>query len=301
MAKNSERSEKLADRLATMLVMLDNGESLNLKELAIKFEVSERTLARDISRLKSAKLDLGLVSDLEGEQKYRTTNKVFKLKDIQKFAKISGAYGVYPELKPSFLKKLLADDQQGVYEAKGYAYEDASKLEKLLAMLSEAIEKNQQIGFLYNAEPRVVEPYRLIHHHGSWYLAAVKERKLRTYRVSRIEKFYELPTTLGMFKHDPKILEQLKNEDSIWFGQEKSEVILKVHADVVLHFMQRQLFPEQELVKTLEDGGILVSSKISHAMQLLPLVRYWIPHVEIISPEHLQNELETGLNGYLER
>ena len=137
MAKNSERSEKLADRLATMLVMLDNGESLNLKELAIKFEVSERTLARDISRLKSAKLDLGLVSDLEGEQKYRTTNKVFKLKDIQKFAKISGAYGVYPELKPSFLKKLLADDQQGVYEAKGYAYEDASKLEKLLAMLSE--------------------------------------------------------------------------------------------------------------------------------------------------------------------
>ena len=48
MAKNSERSEKLADRLATMLVMLDNGESLNLKELAIKFEVSERTLARDI-------------------------------------------------------------------------------------------------------------------------------------------------------------------------------------------------------------------------------------------------------------
>ena len=300
MAKNSERSEKLADRLATMLVMLDNGESLNLKELAIKFEVSERTLARDISRLKSAKLDLGLVSDLEGEQKYRTTNKVFKLKDIQKFAKISGAYGVYPELKPSFLKKLLADDQQGVYEAKGYAYEDASKLEKLLAMLSEAIEKNQQIGFLYNAEPRVVEPYRLIHHHGSWYLAAVRKGKLLTYRVSRITRSYQ-QHELSTFEPNPDILKQLEDENSIWFGQEKSEVILKVHADVVLHFMQRQLLPEQELVKTLEDGGILVSSKISHAMQLLPLVRYWIPHVEIISPEHLQNELETGLNGYLER
>ena len=300
MAKNSERSEKLADRLATMLVMLDNGESLNLKELAIKFEVSERTLARDISRLKSAKLDLGLVSDLEGEQKYRTTNKVFKLKDIQKFAKISGAYGVYPELKPSFLKKLLADDQQGVYEAKGYAYEDASKLEKLLAMLSEAIEKNQQIGFLYNAEPRVVEPYRLIHHHGSWYLAAVRKGKLLTYRVSRITRSYQ-QHELSTFKPNPDILKQLEDEDSIWFGREKSEVILKVHADVVLHFMQRQLLPEQELVKTLEDGGILISSKISHAMQLLPLVRYWIPHVEIISPEHLQDELETGLKGYLER
>ena len=300
MAKNSERSEKLADRLATMLVMLDNGESLNLKELAIKFEVSERTLARDISRLKSAKLDLGLVSDLEGEQKYRTTNKVFKLKDIQKFAKISGAYGVYPELKPSFLKKLFKGREQAIYEAKGYAYEDASKLEKLLAMLSEAIEKNQQIAFLYNGEPRVVEPYRLIHHHGSWYLAAIRKGKLLTYRVSRIARSYQ-QHELSTFEPNPDILKQLEDEDSIWFGQEKSEVILKVHADVVLHFMQRQLLPGQELVKTLEDGGILVSSKISHAMQLLPLVRYWIPHVEIISPKHLQDELEAGLKWYLER
>ncbi|WP_333662435.1 helix-turn-helix transcriptional regulator [Acinetobacter sp.] len=300
MAKNSERSEKLADRLATMLVMLDNGESLNLKELAIKFEVSERTLARDISRLKSAKSDLGLVSDREGEQKYRTTNKVFKLKDIQKFAKISGAYGVYPELKPSFLKKLLADDQQGVYEAKGHAHENAKTLSKLLSMLSEAIEKCQTIQFLYNGQLREVEPYRLIHHHGSWYLAAVRKGKLLTYRVSRIARSYQ-QHELSTFEPNPDILKQLEDEDSIWFGQEKSEVILKVHADVVLHFMQRQLLPGQELVKTLEDGGILVSSKISHAMQLLPLVRYWIPHVEIISPEHLQDELETGLKGYLER
>ena len=77
-------------------------------------------------------------------------------------------------------------------------------------------------------------------------------------------------------------------------------MILKVHADVVLHFMQRQLFPEQELVKTLEDGGILVSSKISHAMQLLPLVRYWIPHLKIVNPCELRDELLIGLRTYMD-
>uniref|UniRef100_UPI0013A639CD WYL domain-containing protein n=1 Tax=Acinetobacter sp. WCHAc060042 TaxID=2213016 RepID=UPI0013A639CD len=123
---------------------------------------------------------------------------------------------------------------------------------------------------------------------------------LLTYRVSRITRSYQ-QHELSTFKPNLDILKQLEDEDGIWFGQEKSEVILKVHADVVLHFMQRQLLPEQELVKTLEDGGILVSSKISHTMQLLPLVRYWIPHVEIVSPEHLQDELEVGLKGYLER
>ncbi|MFO1366836.1 MAG: hypothetical protein U1F13_06430 [Acinetobacter parvus] len=56
--KNSERSEKLADRLATMLVMLDNGEILNLKELAIKFEVSERT-REDIQSFKIGEVGFG--------------------------------------------------------------------------------------------------------------------------------------------------------------------------------------------------------------------------------------------------
>ena len=300
MAKSSVALQ-LAERLAKILVKLNNEEFLDLKTLADEYGVSERTLIRDFNeRLRPI---LGDRLKQDSQQRYHLEVKavgVFKQKDIKEFAQLSGVQSLYPALTTPFLSKLLESQKRAVYEAKGYAYEDASKLEKLLAMLSEAIEKNQQIGFLYNAEPRVVEPYRLIHHHGSWYLAAVRKGKLLTYRVSRITRSYQ-QHELSTFKPNPDILKQLEDEDSIWFGQEKSEVILKVHADVVLHFMQRQLLPEQELVKTLEDGGILISSKISHAMQLLPLVRYWIPHVEIISPEHLQDELETGLKGYLER
>lgn len=298
MAKSSEKSGLLAERLAKLLVKLNNGVHLDIKTLASEFNVSERTIIRDIGRLESTEL----VLQRDAQQRYyleTNSTGVFKQKDIRSFAKISGIQNLYPNLTTSFLTKLL-DREQLTYEARGYAYEDASKFENLLKMFSEAIERNQQIGFLYNNEPRVVEPYRLIHHHGSWYLAAVRKGRLLTYRVSRIARSYQ-QHELSTFEPNLDILKQLEDEDGIWFGQEKSEVILKVHADVVLHFMQRQLLPEQELVKTLEDGGILVSSKISHTMQLLPLVRYWIPHVEIVSPEHLQDELELGLKGYLER
>jgi len=298
MAKSSEKSGLLAERLAKLLVKLNNGVHLDIKTLASEFNVSERTIIRDIGRLESTEL----VLQRDAQQRYyleTNSTGVFKQKDIRSFAKISGIQNLYPNLTTSFLTKLL-DREQLTYEARGYAYEDASKFENLLKMFSEAIERNQQIGFLYNNEPRVVEPYRLIHHHGSWYLAAVRKGRLLTYRVSRITRSYQ-QHELSTFEPNLDILKQLEDEDGIWFGQEKSEVILKVHADVVLHFMQRQLLPEQELVKTLEDGGILVSSKISHTMQLLPLVRYWIPHVEIVSPEHLQDELEVGLKGYLER
>ena len=81
--------------------------------------------------------------------------------------------------------------------------------------------------------------------------------------------------------------------------QEKQEIILSVHGDVALHFKQRQLLPEQLVIKALDDGGLLISSKISHVTQILPLVRYWIPHLKIVNPESLQQQLEAELKGYL--
>jgi hypothetical protein len=53
--------------------------------------------------------------------------------------------------------------------------------------------------------------------------------------------------------------------------------------------------------KELEDGGLIVSDRVGHVNQVLPIVRYWIPHIRIISPEGLQGELEKELKGYLER
>jgi hypothetical protein len=44
---------------------------------------------------------------------------------------------------------------------------------------------------------------------------------------------------------------------------------------------------------------LLISSKITHITQILPLVRYWIPHLKIVNPESMQQQLEAELKGYL--
>ena len=55
----------------------------------------------------------------------------------------------------------------------------------------------------------------------------------------------------------------------------------------------------QKTVKQLEDGGLIVSGLIAHPNQILPIVRYWIPSVRVISPEGLQTELDSQLRAYL--
>jgi hypothetical protein len=52
------------------------------------------------------------------------------------------------------------------------------------------------------------------------------------------------------------------------------------------------------VIKELEDGSLIVSSHISHDLQILPIVRYWIPHVRILSPEGLRETLQLSLKDF---
>ncbi|MEG2695617.1 MAG: HTH domain-containing protein, partial [Acinetobacter sp.] len=66
MAKSSEKSGQLAERLAKLLVKLNNGVHLDIKALASEFNVSERTIIRDIGRLESTEL----VLQRDAQQRY---------------------------------------------------------------------------------------------------------------------------------------------------------------------------------------------------------------------------------------
>lgn len=288
------KNETLANRLIDILTRLNSGEKLTINQLSESHDAHPKTIRRDLVRLENCNLPI------QKDGRYFYLDPIYlgklKLKDIQSFARISGIRHLYPNLDVSFIRELL---DSRIYDAKGYFVEDASQFKTLFEVFGEAICNHQQIGFLYKSEPRVVEPYKLVHHHGCWYLAAVRKGLLRAYRLSRIELSAH-PHILSGFEPDQAVLAQLDDEESIWFGQEKQEVILTVHADVALHFQQRQLLPEQQIIKHLDDGGLLLSSRITHTTQILPLVRYWIPHLKIVNPEGLQEEVENGLKAYLD-
>ena len=297
MQRNDSIHERLADRLASILTKLNMGYQLSIKELAFEFGVSTRTISRDFDRLNTY---LPLLQDNENKKFYLDSNYLGKIapKDIRNFAQLSGISHLYPSLDMSFLRELLDSRAHQIYSAKGYSFEDASQFKELFKVLGKAIQEQRQIGFIYKGEPRLVQPYRLIHHHGSWYLAAVKKDQLRTYRISHIQLMHathEYP----QFIPDQNIVKLVEDDDSIWFGQDKQEIILSIDSQVAFYFKQRSILPEQQIIRESGDGGLLVSSKINHDMQLLPLIRFWIPHLKIVNPGRLQDEMEKGLNEYI--
>ncbi len=75
--------------------------------------------------------------------------------------------------------------------------------------------------------------------------------------------------------------------------------MLKVDSSVAHYFQRRALLPNQQIDKTLEDGSLIVFSRIAHDSQILSLIRYWLPNVQVISPNELRYSLLQGLREYL--
>jgi predicted DNA-binding transcriptional regulator YafY len=287
-----KKHDTLSLRLANILLKLNNGEKLNPLLLAQEYKVSLRTIQRDLHER------LGVLPIQHDNGLYSLETFYLgklSLKDIKNFATLAGVSGLFPKLDNDFIRSILDTTISQAYEVKGQTHEDVSELQGLFKKLQDAIVQHYQLIFRYKNSDHQVQPYKLIHHHGSWYLAADHQDKLKAYKLAHIEKL-----TLGHdFNPDPKLVEQVAKEDSIWFGSQKREVILTVDKKAAAHFKRRLLVPTQNIIKELEDGSLIISSYISHDLQILPIVRYWIPHVRVLSPDSVREACISSVRQYL--
>ncbi len=298
MADHENEHVKLAQRITDMVCQLNEGKALDSKQLADQYGVSKRTIQRDINeRLMIALPMLGL-----NEKGLYTLpdNYLGQLNhdDIRHFSMLSGVSDLFPNMDRQFLRRILNENAKSVYESKGQFNEDGTKFKALFEQLEPAILNRHKVTLYYKGAYQLIEPYKLINHRSCWYLAAVKDDKLKAYRLSFVKEL-TIHKEQASFQHSKEILQQLETEESIWFGQDKQEAILTISAEVADHFRQRSLLPHQQIVKEMDHGGLLISSQYVSSLQLLSLIRYWMPHIHVVSPESLQSELMDGLKAYI--
>lgn len=297
--KTESSHDTLVHRLAQILIKLNQGEKLEPAALAEEFGVNLRTIQRDLNQrfayLPLVKTDSAYHLDPAFLGKMTT-------RDMERFASLAGICGLFPSLSDDFLRDIFDTRIQSALLVKGHHYEDLAGKETLFRQLEQAIVSHRQIAFQYckhDSEKTYsdIEPYKLVNHKGIWYLAGKDSGKLKTFSLTRIE---HIALSETRFIPDPSVEKILTDEDGIWLGEERKEIVLKITRDVAGYFKRRKLIANQIIEKELEDGGLLISAKVSHPNQILPIVRYWIPHIRIISPEGLQNEMEQEIRRYLE-
>ena len=296
MANNNH--DTLVYRLAQILVKLNQGEKLDPQSLADEFGVNLRTIQRDLNE-RFAYLPLEKI-----DGRYRldpTFLGKLSTRDIERFATLAGVRGLFPSLSDDFLRDIFDTRMQGALLVKGHDYEDLRGKEALFRQLEKAIVARRHVAMRYQKDDGAknygrLAPYKLLNHKGIWYLAARDRTALKTFAFTKIVGLQVLES---QFELDPTVDKTLAEEDGIWFREESTEIILKVAGDVAGYFKRRRLIANQVIEKELEDGSLLVSARVGHYNQVLPIVRYWIPNIRIVSPESLQVALERDLAAYL--
>lgn len=296
----SDNHDTLVYRLAQMLVKLNQGEKLDPSALADEFGVNLRTVQRDLNE-RFAYLPLQKTNG----RYHLDATFLGKLstKDIERFAGLAGVRGLFPSLSDDFLRDIFDSRVQGALLVKGHNYENLAGREGLFRSLEEAIIARQKITFDYQKPEgskhyAEVSPYKLVNHKGIWYLAAMDGEKLKTFSFSKVERLTVLDV---IFEWSQQVDAKLAEEDGVWLSDDRTEVVLKINQEVAGYFKRRKLIANQVIEKELADGGLLISAKVGHQNQVLPIIRYWLPHIRVISPESWQQELEQGMAEYLKR
>ena len=292
--------DTLVRRLAMILIKLNQGERLDPTALAEEFSVNLRTIQRDLNE-RFAYLPLERIDG------HYQLNPVFlgklSTRDIERFAGLAGVRGLFPAISDDFLRDIFDDRIQTALLVKGHHYEDIGDKASIFRQLERAIVGRNVISFDFRRDDGVksytdIAPYKLVNTKGIWYLAAKDAGKLKTFSFSKIDRLLVSDAT---FPIDANVEKALVENDGIWLGTDKKEVVVKVAGDVAAYFKRRKLIANQVIVKELEDGGLIISAIVGHVNQILPIVRYWIPHIRVISPEALQADLEGELAKYIRR
>jgi predicted DNA-binding transcriptional regulator YafY len=293
--------DTLVYRLSEVLTKLNQGQSLDPRVLADEFGVNLRTIQRDLN-VRFAGLPL-----IKAEGLYRMDKAYLgklSIHDIQRFAVFSGISGLFPDMSEQFLKEIFSARAKDVWLVRGHHYEDLRDHREMFAGLEQAIVERHTVQFRYekvsgNTKLRnAVEPYKLINQKGIWYLAGWDDGKLKSFAISRMTALMVDEST---YLPRPHVEKELADSDGVWLGAVRRRVLIQVGGSAAAFFKRRNLLPNQLIEREIEGGAILVSTTVVHSDEVLPIIRYWIPHVRILEPPEYQQLLELGLADYLQK
>lgn len=302
------------DRLFGILSVLANSDQVTVKELADRFEVSRRTIYRDLNTLACAGIPIlsttgfgGGISVVEG---YRPDRGILSHQDTEKiFTALNGLKSIGGDASiPGLIAKLVPEKPDDMFSKSPYMIDlsswfSDSLTQKKADLLGKAVCAHRCVRLDYISKNdrsiRVVEPHKLVFKQSDWYLYAFCHNKesFRLFRLRRIasletlgETFTPRPVTSIPFEHG--------YGDGLYSSGPKGqtwEVVLEYDAAdefSLTAFIDASLFRRDPSVPGSR-GQIryTVSDLRTAEQQILPL----LGRVQVISPPELVYRLREHL------
>jgi len=297
------------DRMLAIVMLLLNRSRVSAKELAERFEVSLRTIYRDVEAINMAGIPIvsyaGANGGYEVADRYRLDRQTLSLEELESI--IVALRGMQATLDDGRIGGLL--DKVGALLAKSERERSGGASQELLIdinpwrtgraekstllPLREAVAECRVVTFSYTdgegvRSRRVCEPMAVVMKGFGWYLYAYC-RKRMDFRIFRLTRISGLEVLEETFQRREARLEEL---DSRWIAAKPAAPPLKVKllfrpsvlARVLDHF-------EPEEIREQPDGSLLVETESLDDAWLPARLLAYGAAVTVLEPDRLRREL----------
>ncbi|MBC8523778.1 MAG: WYL domain-containing transcriptional regulator [Chlorobium phaeobacteroides] len=285
----------------------------NCTSLAAHFEVSRKTIQRDIDYMRDL-LDAPIEYHSKKKGFFYRENWVFlpsafleqneaeALKATKKVLSQYRGTPYYNEVSRALDKVLQylpgSLGENDLFSI--YSFDNLNETQEFsghFATIEDAIRQKLKIGIVYDAPSsgkvteRTIHPYRLHYSHTSqtWYLVAHCElrKEIRTFVVGRIKKLrvqkgnFELPQDFSVDAYLSKTFDQV-------VGETEQVVSIRFSAYQAPWIREKQWHPTQR-IEPLDDGGLTVHFRVSGLDAIKRWVMRYGKEAEVLEPAELRD------------
>ncbi len=292
------------NRLFEIVYILLQKKKTTAKELADRFEVSTRTIYRDIETLSTANIPIYASKGKDGGigllDEY-VLNKTILSEEEQNqilFA-LQGMKKVKGQDEKDILEKLSILFNKEINDWIKIDFSNWGNVqEERFDIIKSAILNKQLIGFTYynsNGEEskRIVEPLQIWFKDKSWYLVSYCKLK-QDYRIFKIARIKEVKMLQEHFERE------LPKEENEQYNFKIIELELEINKAMTYRVYDE--FESKEITKK-EDGNFIIKVKYPENEWVYGYILSFGEHIKVLSPMKAKNiikdKLEKTLKNYL--
>lgn len=294
------------DRLFSIVQILVNKRTVTASELADKFNVSVRTIYRDIEILSANGIPIystqgkgGGISILENYSIDKTiVSDDDQNKIIMALQSVNATGQIDVKDSLTKLKNVFKKNNTDWIEIDFSAWEQSQEEKNNFELLKESIMNQKCVKFFYynnNGEVsnRVVEPYKLVFKRNKWYIYAYcrKRENFRFFKLTRIENLKILEDTF--IKRDRICIDMNYNMEQA----ENIRVKLKINMSAA-----SRVYDEFRKGTIKTDGGsLIVEADIPKDQWIYNYFLGYGDELEILELINIRNEFITRINKMLNK
>ncbi|MCX0357582.1 YafY family transcriptional regulator [Clostridium perfringens] len=303
-----------ADRLISILMLLQVHKQLTANDLAKRLEVSVRTIYRDIESLSSLGIPIFTERGTNGGIKllgdYKTTLSGMNKDELYSLFvptgdKVLDDLGI-EKLKDSTMIKLLGNSStyqmNEIKNIQNYIFidmytwgENPIKVDTdILSILQEGIWNSKVLNIVYRkineTKDVILNPLGLVCKRGIWYLIGENNEIIKTYKVSNIESalltdtLFNRPKYFNLEKHWKSSISNFKSSIP------KHTFTFKVNPSIVNHIKARKFISISNIV--VENDNIYMDINFDSIFQGIEFAFGYGKDIEIIYPIDARAEIK---------